>query len=235
MSDSTAVDGGIFEESPSDDELESPLPPRARPKGVEIVCIVAFILGGSGLLVSATGLASSVFARKFQTTMAGPAGVPPELQQAQAEMNAQVMEIVERYRWISLPLISLKLAVEVALLLATVRTWRLQERGRKLLIRVLWIALVLETLQVFPGIVIQIETQAVTREFMQKIMTSRPGAPQQASQVATKLVQGLAVVSLVIAIGWMVLKDLYYGLAARYLARPEIAAQFRAAESGEPA
>ena len=235
MSDPQNPDEPVFDQvAPRDDFDEEGQSRPVRNTNVTVICIFAFLLAGVGLLTSCGGLAAALFTADLQKTMASMPGQPPQAKEAQAEMNAKAAEITARYRWVTIPLLALKMACELVMIFAAAMTWGMKERGRYLLVRVLLCALAVEAIVLVPGILTQIEMQAVTRDYMGKAMPAQPGAPPQAAKMAESMMMAGAVLGMVFGIGWLVLKGVYYGLGARYLSRPDIAALFQPSTDSGP-
>jgi hypothetical protein len=75
-----------------------------------------------------------------------------------------------------------------------------------------------------PGILIQRETQAVMTEMMPKAMAAQqgPNAPPGMDNFMTTFFRAIGIVSLIIALVWLVAKFVLYVLGIRYLRQPDV-------------
>jgi hypothetical protein len=192
-----------------------------RPQSLTFICILAMLLGGVGLLMGCFGLASQAFAAQIQKLSAVPPGANGPGVEAQAKMAA----ITERYKWVTLPLMVLKIFVEGALLIGAIMAMGLRPHGRTWLLAALIAALILESIQMVPGILIQSETFAVMREMIPAQQgANRP--PPGATEVANAIFSAIGIGAIVISLGWLALKAVFYVIGIRYLRKPAVVALF---------
>src|SRR5258707_1156683 len=106
----------FFEDSPFD---ETPVTPgratgsegaKASQGGLTVVCVLAMILGGAGLLMGCFGMISQVFASGMQHAFAGmQVGANQPGADVQREMNARIEAIVKRHKWLSMSMMAVKI------------------------------------------------------------------------------------------------------------------------------
>jgi hypothetical protein len=226
----------FFEDSPFD---ETPMTPgratgsegaKVSQGGLTVVCTLAIILAGTGLLTSCFGMISQVFASGMQQAFAGfPGGANQPGMDMQREMNARLMAVGNRYKSVIIPLMAVKIVVEAALLAGAIMSLKLKPRGRSWLRGALIAALVFEAIYAVPVILMQRETRAVMSEMMPKVMEAQQGAnraPPGVNDVMSTFFSAIGVVSMIVAVGWVVAKIVFYVLSLRCLGKPEVLALF---------
>ena len=227
--DPVFLDDSSFRMTPVSLEAAVPAGAGVRPKNLTFVCVLAIVLAGMGLLTGCSSIISLVFASGMQQGLAGmPGGANQPAADMQKEMNARMMAVAGRYQWLTIPLMIAKLFVEAALLAGAIMTLGLKPRGRSWLQGALCAAIVLESISIVPGILITRETQAVMTEMMPKAMAAQqgPNAPAGINDFMSTFFSAIGIVSLIIALGWLVAKLVFYVLGIRYLRQPEVQAPF---------
>ncbi len=232
MNDSDARDGDAqADESPFIETPDDRVPrPGTRPGGLSVICAVAIMLAVLGLLIGLGGLLSLASQARLRQAMAAmqQAGNQP-LARVQQEFNDRMFDITNRYRWATVPLMIAKIAVEIGLLAGAIFSLRLDRRGGTWLTRALFAAIVVEALYAVPTMLIQRETREATTEMMSKMMAAGRGGqgpPAGAQDFAAVFGSVIGIVSLVVAVGWLVAKIIFYLISIRYLQKPEIARLF---------
>jgi hypothetical protein len=207
----------------------------SRPGGLTFICVAAIALGGAGLLMGCFGLMSQVFTSEMQQGFAGfPGGANMPGAEAQKEMNARLLAVANRYKWVTLPLLVVKVFVEAALLAGGLMSWGLKPRGRSWLLGGLCAATVFDAAYVVPTVLVQRETQAVMSEMMPKLMAAQQGrnAPPGMNDFMSGFMSVVGIASTIVALVWLAGKVLFYMLGIRYLRKPEVRALFAQPEAG---
>jgi hypothetical protein len=215
-------------ESPFEQPFDAPTEQREagqRPQNLTFICILSIILGGLGLLTGCFGLVSQAFASQVQKLSAMPPGANNPAAEAQAKMNEKMLAIGARYKWVTLPLMVLKLFVEGALLIGALLAMGLKAHGRTWLLGGLIAALVLESIHIVPTLMVQSETFAVMRDLM-PLQQGANQAPPGAAQFLNALFSAVGIGSMVIAVGWLAAKAVFYVIGIRYLRKPAVVALF---------
>jgi hypothetical protein len=202
-----------------------------RPGGLTVICVLAIILGGLGLLTGCFGLVSQAFTTQMQQAVAGmqPGNLPGA--EVQKEMNARILAVANRYKWVSLPLMAVKIFVEAALLAAAVMAWGLNPRGWSWLHGALIATIIFETVHAVPQVLVQLETRAVMNEMMPKMMAAQHGrnqAPPGMENFMSSVFSAATLVSLIFILIWLVGKIVFYVIGIRYLRKPDVRALFAA-------
>lgn len=220
----------FFEDTPADAILVTADGAPVRPSGLTFICVLALVLGSAGLLIGCTTMASQVFASGVQNTLAGMSGgANQQAVEIQKEMNARALAITARYKWVTLPLVAIKIFVEAALLIAAIMSLGLKIRGRSWLLAALFAATVFEVIYVVPAILIQRETQAVMSEMMPKLMDAQQGAnkaPPGLNNVMSTFFSAVGVAAIVFALVWLAAKLAFYVYGIKYLNLPEVVSLF---------
>jgi len=220
----------FFDDAPSDTSTAGPGDDAIRPAGLTTVCVLAILLGGAGFLMGCFGLASQVIGSRMQQALVGmQPGANDSTAEIQREMNARVMAITSRYKWLLVPLMVVKLVVDVGLLVGALLAWGLKPRGWSWLHGALIAAIVFEVVQAVPTLMVQREYQAVTNEMMAKIMTVRQGPnapPPIVKDITSGMTSAISIMSMIYAVGWLGGKCIFYVLGIRYLRRREVVTLF---------
>ncbi len=221
--DRKSADDSPFEQT-SDVSADGPEGGQ-RPQHLTLICILAMLLGGVGLLTGCFGLVSQAFAAQIQKLSVLPPGADNPAAEAQSKMNAKMMAVTERYKWVTLPLMVLKLFVEGALLIGAIMAMGLKPHGRTWLLSALIAALILESIHVVPVILVQSATFAAMREMIPAQQgANRP--PPGATEVANAIFSAIGIGAIVMTLGWLALKAVFYVIGIRYLRKPAVAALF---------
>jgi hypothetical protein len=213
---------------------------RRRTGGLTAICVLAIVLGAMGVLTGCVGLVGQLFSSQMQNAVAGmqPAA-NQEAAKTQKEMNAQMLTIARKYNWILVPLMVAKMFVEIALLTGAIMSLGLKPLGRRILLAAFIAAIVVESIQLVPALLVQRETQALMAEMMPKMMQEvQQGAKKppgfDPDQFASGLVKAISIMSFIIGIGWLVCKVVYYAIGIVYLRKSQVAASFVPPPSRDP-
>lgn len=196
---------------------------RSRPGMLVAVCVISIVLGALGVLSGLFQLASLVAAPMLNQAMVSQFKGPQA--EAQAEMVTKLNAVTARWRpWILLILAANVLA-SAGLLIGAIMTLQWKPRGRKLLLAMLLAALAIDLLRVLPEALMQIQVQAIDRQYMARIMSESGQAPGGAA-FGEAMGATMVYVTLAVLGGWALVKLICYALGARYLARPQTHALF---------
>jgi hypothetical protein len=204
---------------------------RRRTGGLTAICVLAIVLGAMGVLTGCFGLVGLLFSSQMQNAIAGIQQANQGAAEVQNEMNAKALTISRKYSWATVPLMVAKLFVEIALLAGAIMSLGLKPLGRRMLLAAFGAAIVVESIQLVPALLVQRETQALMAEMMPKMMQEvQQGAKKtpgfDPDQFASGLVKAISIMSFVIGIGWLVCKVVYYAIGIVYLRKPQVAASF---------
>ena len=202
--------------------------PGYRPGGLTAVCIIAIVLGGLGIFASLSAFTMSLVGnqvQQFQQQFAA-AGSPPEVQQVQAEMNAETMRIANRFRLANVGISLTHLVVAGCLLLGGIWALQLKEKGRRLLWAVCLVAIVFELARSVPNVLMQMENAALMEEYMPRLMQAQTPGDQdaQVAEFGRMFARFSMIMGWVIFAGWLSLKLVFFAVAARYLWSPRVKA-----------
>lgn len=234
MSDIPSHDasGSAGTASPFDAYQPPPLVAEIAPSGnsgprfgrVKAICIVAIILGGVGVataLLSAVGL---VVGQQLQAAFSGPnpPGMSQELQDAQQQVQQEIQAVQERFWIANLVLAGAHMLVAALLLTGGIQALRRVRPGRKMLVAACLSAIVFELVRGTLQTVMQVQILSVTMNFFEQMMGA---SMEQAAEVAEWLAwfSRLAMIAgLLLAVGWILIKLLFYSVAVWYLRKPAV-------------
>jgi hypothetical protein len=205
-------------------------PPGYRPGGLTAVCIIAIILGALGLLGGLASLSTGLLGAQMQQWQAriGTTGAPAEMARLQTEMNTKMMQVANRYRIASVALAVFQLAVAVALLRGGIRAMGIHESGRSLLRWACGVAIAFELCRLPVNVLLQLENMAIMEDYFPRVMqSSAPGAQgDQIAEFTSMLTKFSTILGWVVMAGWFLLKMAFFGVALRYLGKPEVKALY---------
>jgi hypothetical protein len=196
------------------------------------LCITAIVIGSLGILTGLYGLAMLAVGRTLQEKLEAAQSVGPAAAQmakqleVRREMQKQIQEVVYRWRWITMPLLAVNLAVSLGLIVGGAGSLRLRPRGRTLLWFACWAAIVLELARLGPTLVIQKETLAVTSRYMSRLMevSAPPGQkmPAEAGEIAGVFMKVAAIGAIVVGVVLALAKVGLYAFGVIYLRRRDV-------------
>jgi Na+-transporting methylmalonyl-CoA/oxaloacetate decarboxylase gamma subunit len=220
-------------------EREATSGTRRSSRGLSVICVMAIVLSVLGLLMSCVALTSQILSSRVKQAIAqmpGPAN--PSANKAQREFNDRMMATADRYKWMTLPLTLAKLIVEAVLLAGAILTMRLNRRGRSWLLAGLVAAIVVESLYAVPTIIVQRESQAAMSDLMSQSVASQRGTnspPPGMDNFAAAFGSAIGILSMLIAVVWLVAKIVFYAIGIRYLLKPELISLFAPPTADAPA
>ncbi len=220
----------FFEDTPFETTPIAGEDAASRPGNLTCICVLAIVLGVGGLFTGFSGLMAQVFAPEIQRVFAGmPGGANQPAADMQKELNAKLSAIGDRYKWVIIPLIGVKIIVESVLLAAAIMSLKLMPRGRSWLLGALVAAIVFEFIYVVPTILINRETQAVMSEMTPRMLGAQQGAnglPPGAKAIFSIVLSVITTATIVFAVVWLTTKVVFFVFGIRYLRKPEVVALF---------
>jgi hypothetical protein len=207
--------------------------PTGKPQLLSAVCVICLVLGGLGLMNSVLGATQAALGSKLQQWFqpkAG-AGIPPEMQKAQDEFQAEINAVEKRYWTPMIVSLSFRFLAASLLLVGGILALGMKEAGRKLLIAACVIALCFELGHAILQSVVNTEMMTAVNSYVDGMLESMPrgrggGPPKnivQTVQTITRvsIMAGLAMFYLLVAI-----KAGFYLFSFVYLQKPHIQALF---------
>ena len=177
-----------------------------RTGGLTAICVVAIVLGAFGALGALMGTVGMLLNERFQSMAQGlqGAGLPPEAQQVQQQMNQQMLALTRRWKPILLPLHAANLVLSVLLLVGAIGLLRRSAGGAKVFSRALLGCLLYVLFNAPASAMYSLQTSKIVQQFMPAMMQAA-SPPQGAPEAATEnVVQTTMVVAMAISIGWIV-------------------------------
>ena len=202
----------------------------SKSKGLlTMVCVLAIIFGGLGVLSLGTALVSMVGGSGFQqsTFQSQLQGMDESLVECQRKMQQEIQEVsANRWKLLHPIVFAFKLVLVVGLITGGILALRLRPNGRVLLFGAFLYGLVFELLLFIPAIMLQCETMAVVRRYTAEMMrlsapSDTPMPPGVEQIMATSMTVGMYL-GLVVTVGWFVVKLACYTWGAICLRRPAI-------------
>lgn len=201
---------------------------RRRPGGLNVVCVIASILGGLGLAGSMWGLCTMAAKPWIDNAfvVAPQGGKADKMREVQLEMQAKVEQVTDRYTGFSLGFLLLNVPISGSLLAGGIMALKLNPKGRRLLIAAFTTAIVFEILRAILQTFLQIEMAEVMYDCMSRMMLGaapqdHAGAAEGAAVTAVFMKIGIYLglgVALVLALAEVI----FYAIGTRYLQRDNI-------------
>lgn len=218
--------------SPFDAYQPPPLPPdTVSAQGsapsfgrVKAICIVAIVLGGAGVATALMGAVGLVVGRQMQAAFSGAnqPGMSQELQDIQRKTQQEIQAVQERFLGVNAVLLGAHAIIAGMLVTGGIQGLRRVRPGRKILLAACLAAIVFELVRGVVQTVIQVQVLSVTTQFFEQMMGA---SMEQAADLAEWLVwfSRLAMVAgLLLAIGWILVKLVFYSVAVWYLRKPAV-------------
>ncbi len=204
---------------------------RQRPGGLTAICVLAIVLGALGLMTGCFGLLSQAFNQQIQTGLAGiQAGDNKELGEIQNEMNAKVLTASAKYAWLNKLLAVVQFAVAGSLLAGGIMSLKLRPLGRKLLLSAFVAAIVFEGARLYPTMAVQREMAPIMAEYMPRMMKAQAppgGQPPGMHEAMSGIMSAAMIVGMVISVGMVAVKAVFYVIGIVYLRKPSVAQLFK--------
>ena len=191
---------------------------------VKAICIVAIVLGGAGVATALMGAVGLVIGKQLQAAFSGPnpPGMSQELQDVQRQAQQQIQAVQDRFWVVNLLVTGAHLVVASLLLTGGIQALRRVRPGRKILLTACLAAIAFELVRGSVQAVMQIQVLSVTMNFFEQMMDA---SMEQAAELAEWLawISRLAMVAgLLLAVGWILVKLVFYSVAAWYLRKPAV-------------
>jgi hypothetical protein len=208
--------------APGADESQQKQPGAGR---VKAICIVAIVLGCLGVFSALGGMVGLLFGQQIQGAMSTPnqPGMPPEMVQAQRDMERDLYAIQNRFLPINAVLIALLVLVSAGLLIGGIQSLRRVTPGRKVLVAACSAAIVFELLRGIVQVVIQAQTISMTMQHTERMLDAGGGPPGMA-EMAMTVARVAIIVGIVFGVLWMLAKLVFYGISVWYLRKPSVVA-----------
>jgi hypothetical protein len=197
-----------------------------RPGMLSTICVIAIVMGALGAMNVLAGLGmyflQPVMQQAFQPSV-GP-GVSREDVRQYRDIQDKTQAIADKHIVLAMSLLALAFLSSVGLILGGLKTLRLNDMGRKVLMATLVLCVVYELGHWTQQFMVMPEIGAAMRETYQKsIEELPPGSVQRRSQELTLTIVGISTTaSLVFVVALGAVKLVYYFLTLIYLNRQPI-------------
>jgi hypothetical protein len=160
-------------------------------------------------------------------------GAPKEMQAAQEEMNAAIVDLTKKYSLANGIFSVLLLALAASLVWGGIKTLQMADSGRRLLMVAMMLGVPLEIARAIPMAAMQLEMSPIMQQHMGRVMESArpPGKKLSEADEATMNAMGSAMgIVMWVAVGfmlcWVLAKVLFFALSARHLGKPAVRETF---------
>lgn len=205
---------------------------KERPGGVTAVCILAMLLAAAGLFASLIAAAALLIGpERLQEMMPKPKG--EEEAQIQREMQKASNAVTEPLKPITTTLLVLEALTCLGLLVASVKTLGLQERGRRLLRLMLLLAIPLTMVRSSVGGYLTMGIADVQAKYMPQLLAAQQNGKKLPADLGEKMAQIGRIFGLVWVVGSLIVVLIFYIVSWLYLNRPRVVAAFAATTDDE--
>lgn len=211
---------------------------QKRPSGITTIGVIALVLGVLGAFGGIAGIAGPMIGKALQQKIITAAEQAPENSelQMQADIQKTTMAVAEKYSTATMIVGAVMLIACIALIVAAAMALRGSATGRSMLVTMCLLILVCDLGKT-------ILTSVQQREMMSGLEGAMTGLVKNDANLkgeeAQKIedVMGIAmkvgaIFTLVMGIGWFLIKAGFYIYASRYLNRPEVRSYYDARAAG---
>ena len=193
-----------------------------RPKFLTAICIIGLclaVMGGVTLIGGLGGLLLQPLIMNLFSALQG--SMPPAQAQSQLQMFQDLAALQRQHLPLMVAQLVMQAAVVVLLFVTCIKALRTKPTIRKWLLIALLAGLCFELFRVYPTVVMMRETQAITARSMQGMMQGMPGSPANVPMMRfmSAYMRFVTTMSLVVSIGWTLLKVGYFGASVWYVSR----------------
>jgi len=201
---------------------------------LKTLSIIAIISGALGLFSILSGVAAIVFEDVIESAFIQNQG---EIAKVQKEMQTELKEKLELWKPFTYGSLFLKAGVVSLLLFGGVKAYRMASDGRKLLLTAFVAGILFEALSLYPMFRVQQLTVEVTTKYQKRLMEAQqpPGAkmPVEAEAIFETAMKIGLLIGLLITVGWILLKLLFYAYGIYYMRKPEVVTLYEGEGSSE--
>jgi hypothetical protein len=205
----------VYGNTPSDYGVE-------RPSGLTAVGVIGIILGVMNALAVVGGIAGLFINRYIKDMLPNVNPKPGSMEEAQLKMQFAIQEVSARFFFAHLVLIVVTAIVAFLLIRGGVGAVGRNPSARTLFVYGLVVATIQEIINGIVTTMIQMETFAIMRTFTESIKT---GNAQEAEVVQMAMAGGM-IFGMLIAVGWIILKLVYFIVSLRLLNKPQVLAYY---------
>jgi|GEM_PF-6011540 hypothetical protein len=192
-----------------------------RPKGVMAIGVIGIILGGMNALAAFGGMigfAVNVFFKEFFQKLMIPNmnPAPGSHEEVQLKMQLAMQAVGEKYLVAQFLLAILAAVVAYMLIRGGIGAIRQVPSARKLFIYGMAVGIIQEILNGVATTMVQMETFGIMKTMAESLTANnQPGA-----EAAQMVIMGSMMLGVVMAVIWIVLKLVYFGIGLKILNKP---------------
>lgn len=205
-----------------------------RPGGLTAICVIVIVIGCLGGLAALGALPGMLLGTQMdQMGVAFSGGMPEGQRDAYVDMVSALAEVQSSWLPITLPAIFFGVVVAVALVVGGVRALGRNPKAGDWLRRILMFTIIVDIARTVANAAMQMDVSEVTAGFMAKMMSEAEGGVAVA--VGMEQMMGvMAMVGVVFAAIWLLIKIAFYGFAFAYVGRAHVQAYFGSRADGKP-
>jgi hypothetical protein len=203
---------------------------RKRPGGLLTVVVIGCILGGLGTCTGAFGVIGQIMQSQMQGMSRGILEASSQgnesLFEHQLDMQQRVEAVTQKYRVAAIAQGSLNLLASLGLLIGAILLVRWSPSAPTLFLAAAVASIVADVAAGTLGIVIQLETSEIMREYMTSVSSVDPNMPQGMDRTMGAVMDASANVGICFGLLWVLAKLAYYVFGIVYLRKPAVRALF---------
>jgi hypothetical protein len=190
--------------------------------------IIAIILGGLGLLTCLSSVAYLLMGNQLQVMYGAfsQPGMPPEMAELQQQMQTAMFAVQEEFFAASLAVAVVHFFVALGLFTGGIACLRRVPVGRTILMLSAVVAILFEIGRAVVQSLVQLQVADVMRQYMVRMMETSAGPagapPPQVGQFISVLTSAGMMVGLVIGMGFVLIKILFYVATVWHLRNPAV-------------
>jgi hypothetical protein len=211
----------------SDSPRSAGVPDGKRPRGLTVICVIAIVLGGLGLLASLGGIAKLAADSGFQQSFMPPQG--PGGDQAieiQRLMQQKRQVIANRYWWPNMGFALANLVVAGGMLAGGIMALNRFPAARALLLVVFAVAVPFEVSRSVVNVLMQRDIAVVLSDLMPRLMETSPPAhgpnARQAAEMGEMAAKVVLYLGLAFTLAFSLAKLIFYAVGCSWMGRPAV-------------
>jgi hypothetical protein len=191
---------------------------------IKTLCIIIIVLAGLGLASALMGAVGLLAGQQMQAafTMGNQPGVPPRVQDLQRDMQRGIQAVQDQFLAVNAVLLAGHVIVAAGLLLGGIQSLRRKFPGRKILIAACLSAIAFELIRGTVQAFIQVRLMSVMTRFFQEMMQVSMNEAAEAAEWVAWSARAAMVVGVLMLIGWILAKVVFYSFAVWYLRKSAV-------------
>jgi len=191
---------------------------------IKTLCVIIIVLAGLGLASALMGAVQLLVGQQMQAafTMGNQPNVPKRVQDLQRDMQRGIQAVQDQFLAVNAVLLAGYVIVAAGLLLGGIQSLRRKLPGRKILIAACLSALAFELIRGTVQAFIQVQLMSVMTRFFQEMMQVSMNEAAEVAEWVAWSARAAMVVGVLMLIGWILAKVVFYSFAVWYLRKPAV-------------